>query len=133
MNPVCIWNRAFRWPFCHNYFFFVSQFHVKRETPITNHFHVKPSFYMTSCQKDFFFAATLMCSFKKLSQASCSFKKLSPKLSSFIWSFKKLSQDSASFKKLSQVSCQVSKINVTFVCTSGETIRHFAKKKTRLQ
>ena len=71
-----------------------------------------------------------MCSFKKLSQASCSFKKLSPKLSSFIWSFKKLSQDSASFKKLSQVSCQVSKINVTFVCTSGETIRHFAKKNT---
>ena len=50
-----------------------------------------------------------MCSFKKLSPVSCSFKKLSP------------------------VSCTVSKKTVTFLCSGGETIRLFAKKKTRLQ
>ena len=54
-------------------------------------------------------------------------------VTSFMCSFKKLSRVSCSFKKLSLVSCLVSKKNVTFVCSSGETIRHFAKRKTRLQ
>ena len=91
MNPVCIWNRAFRWLFA-----------------ITT----------------FFLSASFMWN------TSCSFKKT---VTSFMCSFKKLSPVSCSFKKLSPVSGTVSKKTVTFLCSGGETIRLFAKKKTRLQ
>ena len=87
MNPVCIWNRAFRWLFA-----------------ITT----------------FFLSASFMWN------TSCSFKKT---VTSFMCSFKKLSPVSSSFKKLSPVSCTVSKKTVTFLCSGGETIRLFAKKK----
>ena len=86
MNPVCIWNRAFRGLFA-----------------IT-----------------FFLSASFMWN------TSCSFKKT---VTSFMCSFKKLSPVSSSFKKLSPVSCTVSKKTVTFLCSGGETIRLFAKKK----
>ena len=91
MNPVCIWNRAFRWLFA-----------------ITT----------------FFLSASFMWN------TSCTFKKT---VTSFMCSFKKLSPVSCSFKKLSPVSGTVSKKTVTFLCSGGETIRLFAKKKTRLQ
>ena len=77
-----------------------------------------------------------MCSFKKLSLVSCAVSKnchqFQKTVTSFMCSFKKLSPASCSFKKMSPVSCPVSKKTVTFRCTSGETIRHFATKKTRV-
>ena len=77
-----------------------------------------------------FFGSQFYVQFQKTVTSFMQFQKT---VTSFMCSFKKLSRVSCSFKKLSLVSCLVSKKNVTFVCSSGETIRHFAKRKTRLQ
>ena len=55
-------------------------------------------------------------------------------VTNFMYSFKKLSPVYAVSKKNYQFHVQFQKKNVNFVCSMGETIRHFAKKKkTRLQ
>ena len=118
MNPVCIWNRAFRWLFAITTFFFVSQFHVKYA--VNKEHQIETTYFGSQFYVQFQKTVTTFMQFQKT-------------VTSFMCSFKKLSRVSCSFKKLSLLSCLVSKKNVTFVCSSGETIRHFAKKKTRLQ
>ena len=83
---------------------------------------------MTFCHNDFFFQP-VSCEMQ-FQKTVTSFMQFQKNVTSFMCSFKKLSPVSCSFKKMSLVSCLVSKKNVKFVCSRGETIRHFAKKNT---
>ena len=48
MNPVCIWNRAFRWLFAITTFFFVSQFHVKYACAVSKNVNSVMQFQKTA-------------------------------------------------------------------------------------